>query len=399
MTPQSIVIVGTGHAGLRAAQTLRHQGWSGDLTLIGQEPLAPYDRTAVSKGMLFGRADPVWLDAVDADLRLGSLVTAVDRAARRVVTPTGDIGYDHLILATGAQPRRLALAAGLPHVYALRHARDAAALREEVRSGARMLVIGGGLIGLEVASGAVQAGVQVTVLEVLPRLMSRVLPEVVAARLCSEHRNAGVDVRTSTRLVSLELSGDQLLARLDSGDDLLVDVVVVAIGIVPDTDLAAAAGLRVGDGISVDDRLITSDLAISAVGDVASVTLSAMGPALRCESQQLAEEQGRYAARRILGEQQAFATVPWAWSDQYDKVVQIAGLPAMASQMVLRDFAGEGIVACHLSDDGHLVGASGFGLPQRIAQEVGAARRLIARCAQPSIEQLANPGAPLRALV
>ncbi len=400
MVPGSIVIVGTGHAGLRAAEALRRRGWAGDLTLIGDEPRAPYDRTAVSKAMLFGGAAPVPLGDVAATLRQGSLVALIDRVTRQVTMSDGEtIGYDHLILATGARPRGLAAADGLPGVHMLRRAADAEALRTQLRPGARMLVVGGGLIGLEVAAGATRAGLDVTVIEMLPRLMSRVLPEAVAARLMAEHLDAGIDTRTGTALVALDRDGSALRVQLDTGDTLQVDLVVVAIGVVPNVELAAAAGLPVRDGICVDEGYHTIDPAISAVGDAARVDLPMFGTTLRCESQQLAEEQGRYAAGRILGDAAPFAAVPWAWSDQYDKVVQVAGVPAVASRIVLRDFDSEGLVACHLTDDGRLVAVTGFGTLQRIAQEVGAGRRLIARGARPPVEQFASTTTPLRALV
>jgi 3-phenylpropionate/trans-cinnamate dioxygenase ferredoxin reductase subunit len=399
MIPRSIVIVGTGHAGFRSAEALRRSGWDGGLTLVGDEPQAPYDRTAVSKAMLFGAAAPVSLGAVDAVIRQGTSVTSIDRAAQRVTTTDGEtLGYDHLILATGARPRGLAVAGDLPGVHLLRRASDAVALRSQLWPGARMLVVGGGLIGLEVASGATQAGLAVTVIEMLPRLMSRVLPEAVVARLVDEHRDAGIDIRTGTAMVALERDGARLRARLDTGDELSIDLVVVAIGVLPNVELAAAAGLLVADGICVDERFRTTDPAISAVGDAARVNLPMFGTSLRCESQQLAEEQGRYAARSILGDATAFAAVPWAWSDQYDKVVQVAGVPAVASRMVFRDFDSEGLIACHLADDGRLVAVTGFGQPQRIAQEVGAGRRLIARGARPPVEQFASTHTPLRAL-
>lgn len=399
MTPRSIVIVGTGHAGFCAAETLRREGWDGDLTLIGEEQQAPYDRTAVSKGLLFAAADPASLGTVDADVRLGERVLAINRAGRRLTTARGDIAFEHLIIATGARPRGLAAIEGLPGVHMLRRASDALGLRVQVKAGARMLVIGGGLIGLEVAAGAVRAGMAVTVIETMPRLMARVLPQPVAARLAAVHATAGVDIRTDTRLVSLARDGDGLMASLDGGEVLLVDVAVIAIGVVPNTELAEAAGLVVDDGIVVDAALRTSDSAIAAIGDVCRTQLTMFGTTFRCESQQLAEEQGRYVARRLLGSDAPFAAVPWAWSDQYDQVVQVAGMPAVGAQMMTRDFEDEGVVTCHLTAEGRLVGLTGFGKPQRIAQEIGAGRRLVARQAQLSADELASTARSLRAFV
>lgn len=399
MTPRAIVIVGTGHAGFRAAETLRREGWSGDLTLIGDEPQAPYDRTSVSKGLLFTEAAPASLGVVDADLRLGVRVTAIDRAARRLATSQGKISYEHLIIATGARPTSIAAIQALPGVHTLRRAGDALALRPYLRAGRSMLVIGGGLIGLEVAAGAARAGMAVIVLEAMPRLMSRVLPEPLAARLAASHAAAGVDIRTATRLASLVPSGGRLLASLDSGDNLLVDVVVVAIGVVPNTEIATAAGLVVANGIVVDAEFRTNDTAIAAIGDACTMHLPMFDTSLRCESQQLAEEQGRYVARRILGSQAPFTTVPWAWSDQYDMVVQVAGVPAAGSHVVQRDFDDEGLVTCHLTASGRLVGLTGYGRPRRIAQEIGAGRRLIARQANLVPDDLASPARPLRELV
>ncbi len=398
MAPKSIVVVGSGHAGIRAAETLHREGWPGDVVLIGDETHRPYDRAAVSKGMLFADAEPICLTDADIDMRLGLRIAGIDRDGRRLHIADGtSIAYDHLILATGARPRLLGLGeAGLPGVHTLRRATDALALRPLLRRGARLVVIGGGLIGLEIAAGAKRAGLAVTVIETQPRLMTRVLPEPVSARLADEHRGAGVTIRTGESVAAIARSNECLAIQLGSGERLEADLVVVAIGVVPNIELAVDAGLPIANGLVVDAALLTVDPAISAIGDMANAMHPLFGTPIRFESQQIAEDHGRHVAHRLMGGEALFRGVPWSWSDQYDKVAQVAGVPALGTQLVQRHFDDEAIMCCHLDADGVLLGATAFGQPGRVAQEIGAARRLVARSARLDAAQLGNVGRPLR---
>ncbi|MCZ8105071.1 MAG: FAD-dependent oxidoreductase [Burkholderiales bacterium] len=399
MNAGRVVIVGAGHAGWRTAQTLRAGGWPGEITLIGEESGSPYDRTSVSKAILFQHAEPKPLGPTDFSYLPGQRVRHIDRAARQVIIGgTPPVGYDHLVLATGARPRHLGLGeCALRGVFSLRSATDAAALRRSLEPGARLVIVGGGLIGLEVAAGAVRAGLDVTVLEATPRIMARVLPEAISAALADEHSREGIRILFNVAPVCISCDND-LAVTLSSGVKLVADIVLVAIGVTPNSELAVGAGLDVSNGVVVDATLATPDPTVSAIGDVAYAQHPLFGVPLRLESQQAAEEHGSYVARRLMGRGSDFRGVPWAWSDQYDKVVQIAGVPALASQVVLRDFEDEGLVACHLADDGRLLAATGFGNPKLIAQEIGSAKRLIARSISLEVGALSNPSRALRSL-
>ena len=400
------VIVGAGEAGVGAAFALRAAGFAGPVTLIGGEAELPYERPPLSKDVLGGGAlKPIRAEADYAaagiTLRRGRTVRRLRREAREIEFDDGDgLGYDRLLLATGAAPRRLAVpGAEAGPVHYLRDARDAFALRAAMEPGMRVAVVGGGLIGLEVAAAARGRGAAVTVLEAGPRLLGRGVPEDLAEILAVAHRSNGVRLCINRNLAAIAWRDGVAELICTDGTGAVADLVVVAIGVAPRTELAAEAGLAVDNGIAVDAELRTSDAAILAAGDCCSFPHPLFGGRrLRFESWQNAQELGQLAALNLAGARQAVSHVPWMWSDQYALGLQIAGLPAAGATTVARR-DGDRLMLFHLGADGRLLGASGLGPGTAVARDIGIARRLIARRAVPDPAYLADPAASLKALL
>jgi 3-phenylpropionate/trans-cinnamate dioxygenase ferredoxin reductase subunit len=397
-----VVIIGAGHAGARTAETLRRGGWNDKIAMISAEGMLPYERPAVSKSMLFG-ADgelrPLWpTDRSNLEIKtIHACATAIDRAAREVALADGArLRYSHLVIATGARPRKLAGVDWPGHrVFTLRTADDARRLRPHLEAGARLLIVGAGLIGLEVAAGACVLGLDVTVVEMAPRALVRAVPERIASEVAALHVERGVGLRLGVGVRNVRAHDDHIVAEFTDGTVETFDLALVAAGVVPRTDLAEAAGLSVDNGIVTNAHLATDDPLIFAVGDCTNFDHSLLGVRLRLESQQNAEEQGRYVARHLLGETSPFSAVPWFWSDQYDRVLQIAGIPALGVRVVEREIPG-GRGSLHLDAAGRLVGAAAFGPPPAVAREIGATRRLIAQRAELNAEIIASPALDLR---
>jgi 3-phenylpropionate/trans-cinnamate dioxygenase ferredoxin reductase subunit len=332
------------------------------------------------------------------DLRLSSAVTKIDRAGRAVQLENGErIGYSRLLLATGASPRTLSVpGSALPGVVTLRTADDARQLAMRLHNGQRLVIVGGGFIGLEVAASAVAAGCHVTVIEAGERLLMRAVPQEIAARIEARHRNAGVQFRFGVQLASIAGTNAVHEVRLIDGEAIRCDTVVVGIGAAPRTALAQTAGLEVADGIVVDDRLQTGDPDIFAAGDVCSFPHALYGRRVRLECWKNADDQGRIAARNMLGEDLRYREVPWFWSDQYELSIQIAGLPAFGSGVVVRETS-DALLLFHLSADGALVAASGIG--RAVGRDLRIAQMLIGRNARVPAEELADPSVKLKALL
>ncbi|MFF0739574.1 NAD(P)/FAD-dependent oxidoreductase [Streptomyces sp. NPDC004111] len=335
--PGSVVVVGAGQGGQQTAASLRERGYQGRITLISAEDTLPYERPPLSKAYLKGEADEsqLWLRPVTyygrkgIDL-VGGTVTAIDRGARTVRLADGShYDYDHLVLATGARARTLDVpGASLRGVHTLRTARDAAALRASLAGARRAVVVGAGFIGLEFASVARESGCEVTVVEARERPLARVVSERTAAHFTRLHRAAGTRLLYGRDVAALH--GNSLGAvsavELADGQRLPADLVLAGVGATPCTELAAAAGLRVGGGITVDTRLLTGDPHISAVGDCAAFPHVRSGSLLRLESVQNAVGHARLVAERLTGEPRAYDETPWFWSDQFSTTLQIAGL-------------------------------------------------------------------------
>lgn len=348
----AIVIIGAGQAGAALAAKLRALGHGGPITMIGEETAPPYQRPPLSKAYLLGdmelerlylRAPSFWADQ-NITLKLGAPVTSIDRTARTVRVGGETIPYDHLALTTGSQPRRLPAAIGgaLKGVYTVRSLADVDAMAPEFRAGRNLLVIGGGYIGLEAAAVGAKLGLNVTVVEMAPRILQRVASPETSDYFRKEHAAHGVKILENTGLDRL-LGEDRVTgAKLSDGSEVPVDFAVVGVGITPSTLLAEEAGLEIENGIRTDQFGRTSDPHVWAAGDCASFPHK--GGRIRLESVGNAIDQAEIVAENILGRGQAYEAKPWFWSDQYDVKLQIAGLNTGYDRIVTRA-AEEGAVS------------------------------------------------------
>jgi 3-phenylpropionate/trans-cinnamate dioxygenase ferredoxin reductase component len=403
-----MVIVGAGECGARAAFALREAGYDGPVTLIGDELHLPYERPPLSKEGMAGEgvlpktiADEARLAESGIVHRRGVGVSAIDRQQKRLATSAGDIPYGKLLLATGAVSRRLVRdGIEIPHVAYLRTLGDAAYIRARLRPGARLVVIGGGFIGLELAASASRRGVAVTVVEVLPRILSRGVPEEIAAVVAARHAAADIRVITGIAIAAIRTAPEAARLTLADGTVLEADVLVAGIGAIPMTGLAEAAGLEIANGIAVDHELRTADPDIFAAGDCCSFPLAIYGGRrVRLESWRNAQEQGNVAARNMLGLGEPHAAVPWFWSDQYDLTLQIAGLADEGRRTVRRELGDGTFLLFHLADDGQLVAASGIGPGNAVARDVRIAEMLIAKRARPDPAALSASATKLKSLL
>ena len=339
-----VVVVGAGQAGAALVARLRNDGFTGAVTLIGDEPVPPYQRPPLSKKYLLGEmaGERLYLkpasfyDEQEIELVTGTPVAAIDRAAREIVAGDRRIPYDSLALTTGALPRLLPAAIGgaLGGVYPVRTLADVDAMAPEVVAGRRVLIIGGGYIGLEAAAVCSLKGLTVTLIELAPRILQRVASPATADALRDLHQGHGVDIRET---IGLErLTGGERVdgATLSTGERLEIDFAVIGIGIVTDTRLAEAAGLMLENGIAVDGRCRSSDPAIFAAGDCTSFPYK--GSRIRLESVQNAIDQAEHVAKVIMGSREDYLPYPWFWSDQYDARLQIAGLNTGYDRTVIR---------------------------------------------------------------
>ncbi|VWB52064.1 NAD(P)/FAD-dependent oxidoreductase [Burkholderia metallica] len=404
-----MAIVGAGHAGGRAAQVLRESGWGGRIVLIGAEAHLPYERPPLSKGVLTGersaaqcrlREPHAW--TADRIEPVVATVECIDPFAREVRVSGGRVfGYDALLLATGGRARRLAIpGATLDGVFALRTLDDAAVLGTRLVPDTRVVLIGGGFIGLEVAASARQRGCRVTVLDAAPRLLGRAVPEAIAARVHALHERRGVAVRVNRKPVAIErTAGGALAVVLDDGDTLIADTVVAGIGIDPADELAREAGLAVGRGIVVNARLETSARGIYAAGDVAVFPSALSGRPVRQETWHGAETQARVAARNMLGADELYCEMPWFWSDQYDAQLQVAGEPALGERSVARVFGDDAEIHFHFDAGARLVAASGFGRTSAFVKDMRVARMLVERGIDVDPAAVADTDVKLKSLV
>jgi 3-phenylpropionate/trans-cinnamate dioxygenase ferredoxin reductase subunit len=382
-----IVIAGAGHAGGSAAAMLRQLGWQGAITLIGEEPVPPYQRPPLSKAWLTGEATEESLALRPAtfypqatiDLRLEIRVTAIDRAAKTVALSDGStLSYDYLILALGARARRLSVpGADLDGVLELRSAADADRLKAVLRPGAKMAVIGGGYIGLEAAASARALGAEVIIIERESRVLARVACAILSDFFQTFHRAQGVVIEVDAEVAALEGSDGRVTGvRLGDGRLIPCDAALIGVGAVANDQLARDAGLTCHNGIAVDLAARTDDPAIFAIGDCTSRPLPLYDRIERLESVPNALEQAKQAAALICDKPPPTPEVPWFWSDQYDLRLQIAGLPFDASEIVVRGDVGAGKFALfHLTADGTVQAVDAV----NAATEFMGGRRIIAR--------------------
>lgn len=401
------VIVGAGECGARAAFALREKGFDGDITLIGSEPLAPYERPPLSKGGADEAPEPKFIATLECyreqsiDLRLDTTVTAIDPFTKTIRLAEGQtLGYDRLLLATGASARGFPGVGASGRIRVLRTHADAMALRAALRAGQHIAIIGGGFIGLELAATARMRGADVTLVEGLPRVLKRGVPEAIAEAVTERHRREGVDIRCGQAIESVEEQADKAIVRLAGGGVISADLLLVGIGALPNVALAAEAGLTIDNGIAVNERLETSVSGIYAAGDCCSFPLALYGGRrVRLESWRNAQEQANLAAANMLGEGAEISAVPWFWSDQYDLTLQIAGLADEAVTHVRRDLGDGAFILFHLGADGRLLAASGIGRGNAVARDIRLAEMLIAASACPDCAALAASSVKLKSLL
>jgi 3-phenylpropionate/trans-cinnamate dioxygenase ferredoxin reductase subunit len=401
---RKVVIVGGGPAGVAAALAARGQDAAAEIVLLSEEACEPYEKPPLSKAVLTGKARP--LDAPIAGpkgvagsgviLKLGTRVKEIDRAARTVVSEAGErIGYDALVLATGCVNRLLpALPPGANGVHYLRTEAEARALEARLRQCRSLIVIGGGLIGLEVAASAVERGVTTTVIEVAARMLARVCDAETSALIEERHRARGVDVRLLTAVrARRDLSDGRIAVETQGGGTIAADLIAVGTGAAPDDALAKAAGLATQDGIMVDDHGRTSDPAIFAAGDCTRFP-GPHGPA-RLENWRHALEHGAIAGRNAAGGDAAYNVAPSFWSEQYDMYIQGVGWQAMQPSARVRRTIGADATLLFELDGDHLAYAVGINAQRDIA----IARRLIERRVPLDANALADAGKPLSAML
>ncbi|MEE6282711.1 NAD(P)/FAD-dependent oxidoreductase [Georgenia sp. MJ170] len=365
MSHQGTVVVGAGLAGAKVVEQLRAGGYDAPVTLVGDEGIAPYERPQLSKDYLQGNAPfavvhPVaWYDEHDITTHLDDAARVIDREAHEVVLTSGArLGYTHLVLATGSEPRALPVpGADLDGVLTLRRLPDSDAIRTAIAAGGRMVLVGGGWIGLEVAAAARLAGLDVTVLETDELPLQRILGPVVAGHFAQLHRDHGVDLRTSTTVTALEGAGGRVTGVVAAGGTIPADVVVVGIGAAPNVALARDAGLPVGTGVLVDEHLRSSDPAVLAVGDIAEAHNLALGRRLRVEHWDNAIRQGALAARVILGEDAGYDWQPYFFTDQYELGMEYVGHGGGQDDVTLRGSLSSGEFLAFWHREGTLTAA------------------------------------------
>jgi 3-phenylpropionate/trans-cinnamate dioxygenase ferredoxin reductase subunit len=402
---ERIVIVGAGQAAVQAVDTLRRRGFAGKLTLIGAEPWPPYQRPPLSKKYLAGALErerllirPAKFFADHAvTTHFGARVTDIAPRERHVrLDDAVVVPYDALMLATGSHPRRLPVpGADLEGVHYLRTIADADRIRAGLASGGRLLIAGGGYIGLEVAASARELGMEVTVLEMAERVMNRVTCPEVSAFYEAEHARHGVRIRCNERLRALH--GDARSGRVKSvlteaGGEYPADVVIIAVGVAPADELARAAGLDCENGIVTEAHCRTSHDGVYAAGDCASHLNRQYGRHLRLESVDNAFEQGATVALNLMGTETLHDKLPWFWSDQFDLKLIIVGVAQGYDTVVMRGApAARSFSACYLRG-GELIAIDSVNAPR----DQMAARKLIAAHARPNLDRLADPAIALK---
>ncbi len=398
-----VVVIGAGQAGSSLVAKLRNEGFDGEITLIGEEPVPPYQRPPLSKKYLLGEMalerlylrPEIFYEDNGIELRLGEEVTAVERAEKHVIAGGKRIDYDHLVLTTGSVPRRLPANIGgaLEGVFVVRDLRDVDAMAPGFRDGARVLIVGGGYIGLEAAAVAAKKGLNVTLVEMAERILQRVAAPETSNYFRALHQEHGVDIREGVGLDHLMGEGRVSGAKLTDGSELQVDFVIVGVGIMPATALAEQAGLEIENGIKTNALGQTSDPAIWAAGDCASFPHE--GGRLRLESVPNAIDMAECVAENILGASKAYVPQPWFWSDQYDVKLQIAGLGTGYNRIITRPGDREGSVSYWYYSDNRLLAVDAMNDPR--AYMVG--KRLIDGGKSPDPEMIADPQADLKELL
>jgi len=399
---QNIVIIGGGPAAVFAAIEARKRDAGASITLVSDEACEPYEKPPLSKAVLLGKAKPedapiagrAGLAAHKIDMQLGVRCTAIDRNARALVTSAGRLPYDALVIATGSLMREVPLLPqGMPRVHYLRTAAHALALRAALAGCKHLVVIGAGLIGLEVAASAAELGSEVTVIEYAPRIMARACDEETGERILAEHRHRGVEFELSTSVTAVTAQLDGTIAlETTTGEMHVADAVVVGAGVKPDDALAAAAGLAVDDGIIVDAQCRTSDPVIFAAGDVTRFP-GPHGP-VRLENWRHGQDHGAVAGRNAAGANDSYNALPSYWTEQYDLYIQGVGWPAPDMQRVRRPLPDKSALMLEIKD-----GLVCYAVGINAQRDLAAVRRLIERRVPVDPAALADPAQPFAAML
>jgi 3-phenylpropionate/trans-cinnamate dioxygenase ferredoxin reductase subunit len=401
---QTIVVVGASVAGGRAVETLRQEGFAGRVVLVGAETERPYERPPLSKDVLRGEApaEKAYLRPLEyyaeqqIELRLGTAAERLLPAERTVVLAGGEpLRYDQVLIATGARVRTVSVpGADLPGIYYLRTMRDAAAIRDAAASAQRAVVVGAGFIGAEAAASLRMRGLAVTVLEVLPVPLQRALGDEVGRIYGEIHRERGVDLRLNEGIAAFRGHGRVEAVVTTTGDVLAADLVVVGVGVQPAVDWLADSGLALDNGVVVDEYTATNLPGVFAAGDVANWWHPTLGERLRVEHYENGQNQGVAAAKNMLGQREAYAPVPYFWSDQYDLTLQYVGHASGRDEAVFRGDVDRRSFLVFYLRDGRLRAALGV---NRV-REVSAVRRLIRDQVPVTREQLVDEQVDLRRL-
>lgn len=397
-----VVIVGGGHAAGQVAASLRQEGYEGAVTIMGDEPHPPYQRPPLSKAYLSGAQgiDKVYLrpetfyESKNITLQKGVQVSAIDTNAQTVTTQGGDTStWEHLIIATGTRPRLLPVpGADLAGVHYLRTIADVDGIRSELKSGKKLVIIGGGYIGLEVAAVAVETGAEVTVLEMEDRILQRVTTEQMSAFYHELHTGRGINIRVNTGASAIE-GTDKVEAVICGEEKIAADLVIVGIGVIPNIELAEAAGLACDNGIVVDERCTTSVANVYAIGDCSNHPNPLLDRRLRLESVPNAMEQARVTAANIVGKDKIYSSMPWFWSDQYDLKLQMLGFSADGEEVVQRGDMASNEFAVFYIKDGAIVAVDAVNSPR----EFMAAKQLVGKTVDTA--KLADPSVPIKELL
>jgi 3-phenylpropionate/trans-cinnamate dioxygenase ferredoxin reductase subunit len=398
------VIIGASYAGVQAALSAREAGYGGPIRLVADEPHLPYQRPPLSKAYLAGNAAPesLMLRGADVfagkgiDLLLGQRATALDPGAQRITLEKGDrIDFDQLLIATGSRARKLAVDGhARDGVLSLRTLDDAHALRPRLQAAASVVVIGGGFIGLEVASTAAKAGKAVTLIEAAPRLLGRAVAPVISDFLLALHRRHGVDIRLNAGVARIDADGQRPVVVTGEGERLPADLVLVGVGGIANQELAAEAGLACDNGIVVDAIGRTAAPTVFAAGDCSQHANVWAGRRLRLESVQHATDQGRTVGLAVAGQHEPYEAVPRFWSDQYEAKLQMVGLADATDEAVIRGSVEDGRFSVFRFRDGRLTAVESVSRPG----DQMLARRLIAARRGPTPAQAADAGFDLKSL-
>jgi len=402
---QTFVIIGAGQAGGWAAKTLRDQGFEGRVIIVGDEDFAPHERPPLSKEVLLGDAEkescllwpPGTLEDADIEIRLGLSVKSIDANSHTMSLANGEtLAWNKILIATGGRARSLDVdGVDLDGVYTLRTIEDAEGIRARLTAGAKVLVIGAGWIGLEVAAAARKRDASATVVEVADRVCARALTENMSQWIHALHERHGVDIRLTTAFSHFAGDGKLQKAVLGDGSEIDCDIAVIGIGLIPNTELAESAGLDIENGIVVDENGQTSHPDIFAAGDVTNHPNALLGRRVRLESWENAQNQAINSAKAMLDIKEPYSEIPWFWSDQYDANIQMMGLPEEWDQTVTRGDREAGEFIEFYLKDGELQGAAAINNPR----DLRFTRRMITSGRKFEADTLADPDVKLQKLM